>query len=39
LDQSDNLMYAGKTEGLVDTKRARVPAFFETSNSDLPSYA
>jgi len=39
LDQSDNLMYAGKTEGLADTRRARVPAFFETSNSDLPSYA
>jgi hypothetical protein len=39
LDQSDNLMYRGKAEGLADTKRARVPAFFETSNSDLPSYA
>jgi hypothetical protein len=39
LDQSDNLMYSGKTEGLADTRRARVPAFFETSNSDLPSYA
>ena len=39
LDQSDNLMYSGKTEGLVDTQRARMPAFFETSNSDLPSYA
>ena len=39
LDQSDNLMYRGKAEGLADTKRARVPAFFETNNSDLPSYA
>ena len=39
LDQSDNLMYAGKAEGLKDTQRARMPAFFETSNSDLPSYA
>ena len=39
LDQSDNLMYAGKAEGFSDTKRARMPAFFETSNSDLPSYA
>ena len=39
MDQSDNLMYSGKTEGLADTRRARVPAFFETSNSDLPSYA
>ena len=28
LDQSDNLMYRGKAEGLADTKRARVPAFF-----------
>ena len=39
LDQSDNLMYAGKAEGLSDTRRARMPAFFETSNQDLPSYA
>ena len=39
LDQSDSLMYAGKAEGLLETKRARVPAFFETSNMDLPSYA
>ena len=39
LEQSDNLMYRGKAEGLADTRRARVPAFFETSNSDLPSYA
>ena len=39
MDQSDNLMYAGKTEGLQDTQRARMPAFFETSNSDLPSYS
>ena len=39
LDQSDNLMYSGKAEGLSDTRRARMPAFFETSNQDLPSYA
>ena len=39
LEQSDNLMYSGKAKGLEETKRARVPAFFETSNSDLPSYA
>jgi len=39
LDQSDNLMYAGKAKGLKDTQRARMPAFFETSNQDLPSYA
>ena len=38
-DQSDNLMYAGKAKGLQDTQRARMPAFFETSNSDLPSYS
>ena len=39
LDHSDSLMYAGKAEGLIETQRARMPAFFETSNSDLPSYA
>jgi hypothetical protein len=39
LDQSDSLMYAGKAEGLIETQRARMPAFFEMSNSDLPSYA
>lgn len=39
LEQSDSLMYAGKAEGLIETQRARMPAFFETSNSDLPSYA
>jgi hypothetical protein len=39
IDQSDSLMYAGKAEGLIETQRARMPAFFEMSNSDLPSYA
>ena len=39
MDQSDNLMYAGKAKGLQDTQRARMPAFFETCNSDLPSYS
>lgn len=39
LDQSNSLMYSGKAEGLIETQRARMPAFFETSNSDLPSYA
>jgi hypothetical protein len=39
MDQSDSLMYSGKAEGLIETQRARMPAFFETSNSDLPSYA
>lgn len=39
LDQSDSLMYSGKAEGLIETKRARMPAFFEHANSNLPSYA
>jgi hypothetical protein len=39
LQQSDSLMYSGKAEGLFETKRARMPAFFEHSNSNLPQYA
>jgi hypothetical protein len=39
LDQSDSLMYAGKAEGLLETKRARMPAFFEHANQNLPQYA
>jgi hypothetical protein len=39
LDQSDSLMYSGKAEGLIETKRARMPAFFEHSNNNLPQYA
>ena len=39
LDQSDSLMYAGKAEGLLDTQRARMPAFFEHANPNLPQYA
>jgi hypothetical protein len=39
LDQSDSLLYSGKAEGLIETKRARMPAFFEHSNSNLPQYA
>ena len=39
LDQSDSLMYAGKAEGLLETQRARMPAFFEHSNVNLPQYA
>lgn len=39
LDQSDSLMYAGKAEGLLETQRGRMPAFFEHSNNDLPQYA
>ena len=39
LDQSDSLMYSGRAEGLLDTKRARMPAFFEHANPNLPQYA
>lgn len=39
LDQSDSLLYSGKADGLIETKRARMPAFFEHSNSNLPQYA
>lgn len=39
LDQSDSLMYSGKAEGLIETRRARMPAFFEHSNTNLPQYA
>ncbi len=36
--QSDSLYFQGKAPGLVDTQRARMPAFFETSNVNLPQY-
>ena len=39
LDSSDNLMYQGKAPELVSTKAARMPAFFEHSNANLPQYA
>ena len=39
IDQSDSLMYAGKAEGLIETQRARMPAFFEHANPNLPQYA
>jgi hypothetical protein len=39
LDASDRLMYEGKAPELSDTKRARVPAFFEHANTNLPQYA
>jgi hypothetical protein len=39
LNQSDSLMYQGKAPELFDTKRARMPAFFEHSNENLPQYA
>ena len=38
LDQSDALYLRGKAPGLKDTQRARMPAFFEASNNDLPQY-
>lgn len=38
LSQSDSLYEKGKAPGLADTKRARMPAFFEASNTDLPQY-
>ncbi len=36
--QSDSLYERGKAPGLKDTQRARMPAFFEASNTDLPQY-
>ena len=39
LDASDRLMYEGKAPEFSDTQRARVPAFFEHSNVNLPQYA
>lgn len=38
MNQSDSLYYQGKAPGLADTQRARMPAFFESSNLNLPSY-
>ena len=39
LDSSDRLMYEGKAPELSDTRSARMPAFFEHSNVNLPQYA
>ena len=39
LDASDRLMYEGKAPELSSTKAARMPAFFEHSNVNLPKYA
>ena len=39
LDSSDRLMYEGKAPELADTRRARMPAFFEHANPNLPQYA
>ena len=38
-DCSDRLMYEGKAPELSDTKRARMPAFFEHANTNLPQYS
>jgi len=38
LKQSDNLYSSGKAKGLAETQRARMPAFFEASNNNLPKY-
>ena len=39
LDTSDRLMYEGKAPELSETKSARMPAFFEHSNVNLPQYS
>ena len=39
LDSSDRLMYEGKAPELSDTRRARMPAFYEHANTNLPQYA
>jgi len=39
LDSSDRLMYEGKAPELSATKSARMPAFFEHANQNLPQYA
>jgi len=39
LDASDRLMYEGIAPEFSDTKSARMPAFFEHSNVNLPQYA
>jgi len=38
-DSSDNLMYQGKAPELSFTQAARMPAFFEHRNDNLPKYA
>ena len=39
LAQSDSLYKSGKAPGLAATRASRQPAFFETSNVNLPQYA
>ena len=38
IKSSDSLYTQGKAPGLADTQRARMPAFFESSNVNLPKY-
>ena len=38
-DSSDRLMYEGKAPELSAPKNARMPAFFEHANTNLPKYA
>ena len=38
-DSSDRLMYTGKAPNFSETQAARMPAFFEHSNVNLPQYA
>ena len=39
VDSSDRLMYEGKAPELSATRAARMPAFFEHANTNLPQYA
>ena len=39
LDASDRLTYEGKAPEFSETQRARMPAFFEHANPNLPKYA
>jgi len=39
LDASDRLMYEGKAPEFAETQRARMPAFFEHANTNLPQYS
>ena len=38
ISQSDSLYAKGKADGLAETNRGRMPAFFESSNVNLPAY-
>ena len=39
LDASDSLMYQGKAPSFSETRRARMPAFFEHANTNLHQYS